>query len=52
MTVQEVALIEITLSIRNGDNLAGQVPSKDLSPMNLWNFAALVSKSDPESFFI
>ena len=45
-----VALVDITFSIRKGENLSRQASSKDLMTMNLGKFAASPSKFDCNRF--
>ena len=46
-----VALVEITFSIRKGENLVRQTSSKDTRTMNLGTSAASFSESDSEVSF-
>ena len=50
LTVFGVALVEITFSIRKGENLARQTSLKDSITMNLGKSAASFSESDFEGF--
>ena len=50
LTVFGLALVGITFSIRKGENLARQTPSKDSITMNRGKSAASFSESDSERF--
>ena len=50
LTVLGVALVEITFSMRKGENLARQTSSKDSITMNLEKSAVSFSKSDSDKF--
>ena len=52
LTVFRVALVEITFSVRKGENLACQTSSKDSITMNLGKSAASFSKSDSDRFHL
>ena len=50
LTVFGLALVDITFSIRKGENLARHTPSKDSITMNLGKSAASFSESDSQRF--
>ena len=50
LTVFGLALVDITFSVRKGENLARHTSSKDSITMNLGTSAASFSESDSESF--
>ena len=50
LTVFGLALVDITFSMRKGENLARQTSSKDSITMNLGKSPASFSKSDSERF--
>ena len=50
LTVFGLALVDITFSIRKGENLAWHTSSKDSITMNLGKSAASFSESDSERF--
>ena len=50
LTVFGVTLVEITFSMRKGENFASQTSSKDSITMNLGKSTALFSESDSGGF--
>ena len=50
LTVFGLALVDITFSMRKGENLARQTSTKDSITMNLEKSAASFSESDSERF--
>ena len=52
LTVFRVALVDITFSMRKGENLARHTSSRDSKTMNLGKSAASFSESDSERFHL